>query len=190
MPTSSNEQTEADPPSERVTHVYTKQHNVKGLHPSWVGPFKVLNRPTRSSLEIKVGLNRDESDRTELRAWADVKPAHRREGVEEAARPKRGRPSKKADESSGEQPSPVPDMQPSVELPQANQRPTRSTRNQAPNYVDALIESIDFSRPPPIMQKKAWQASPEDLQAINNSIAGVSRVAPHEQPKHHGMEPW
>ena len=94
VPTSTNKQELVDPPSEKVTHVYTRQHNVKGLQPVWTGPFRILSRPTRSTLVIKVGLNNDRTDRTELRAWADVKPAYLRVDAEDAARPKRGRPSK------------------------------------------------------------------------------------------------
>ena len=44
--------------------------------------------------------------------------------------------------------------------------PARSTRNPAPNYVDAVIASIDFSKPPPNM----WSASKSELIDINKSI--------------------
>ena len=84
-----------------------------------------------------------------------------------------------------------------LEEPDNNQapRPVRKTRNPAPNYVDAIVATIDFTKPPlPIdesspkptivtgpppyggfLQRRAWKATPQELQAINNSIAGVSR---------------
>ena len=58
-PTSTNVQEKVDPPGEKVTHVYTKQHNKKGLDSSFKGPFEIISRPSRSTIEIKVGVNKD-----------------------------------------------------------------------------------------------------------------------------------
>ena len=170
VPTSKNQQTPVDPPSDKITHVYVRQHDTKGLEQMYRGPFKVLERPTRSSLEIKTGLTKEGVVRKELRAWSDCKPAKMRDGVVEAERPKRGRPPK---ESSDPQPVEQP---PEVEPPPV--RPVRSTRNPMPNYVDAISAIPDFSQPPPSFcstaaeTPKAWVASKEDLSVINQSITG------------------
>ena len=195
VPTSSNTQKEVDPPSETVTHVYARQHDTRGLQTRYLGPFSVISRPSRSTLEIKVGLNKDGSDRTELRAWSDCKAAHLREGVQEASKPKRGRPPKKTVESKTlsqpEQLSPPENLSPQPEPPKApnenssSARPVRSTRNQAPSYI-ASVAQVDFSRPPPPFMvpaatgtppfsgfhQPAWSASASDLNIINQSIAG------------------
>ena len=194
VPTSSNTQKEVDPPSETVTHVYARQHDTRGLQTRYLGPFSVISRPSRSTLEIKVGLNKDGSDRTELRAWSDCKAAHLREGVQEASKPKRGRPPKKTVESKPlsqpEQLSPPENLSPQPEPPKApnenssSARPVRSTRNQAPSYI-ASVAQVDFSRPPPPFMvpaatgtppfsgfhQPAWSASASDLNIINQSIA-------------------
>ena len=70
-----------------------------------------------------------------------------------------------------------------------NLRPARSTRNPEPNYIEALIAEIDFSKPPPPFgpyagnskvsstpadpSTRSWSASPADLAAINRSIRGI-----------------
>ena len=210
VPTSKIKQDASDPPPDSVTHVYARQHNTRGLEERYKGPFKILDRPTRSTLVIKAGLTNSGEDRRELRSWADCKPAHRREDNLEASRPKRGRPSKESPVSSPEltattesaQATPVEENEPLPVVasePTSNQalKPVRSTRNPAPNYVDAIIATIDFTKPPPpfknlsatrpeptvvtgpppysgFIQPGTWEATPQELQAINNSIAGVS----------------
>ena len=183
VPTSTNPQVESAAPSEQVTHVYTKQHNVKGLQPKWTGPFRVINRPTRSTLIIKVGVNKDLSDRVELRAWADVKPAYLKNDTVDAARPKLGRPPKPGtddvDESSRDvsEESLPPDDTPNLEQNKNknsnvggnSSRPPRSTRNPAPNYV----ASVNFSKPPPKFPMMSWSASSLELEEINRSISGL-----------------
>ena len=195
VPTSTNPQKQVDPPSEKVTHVYAKQHETKGLHQSYEGPFRILSRPTRSTVVIKVGVDRFGQDREELRAWKDLKPAYLRNNTVEAARPKRGRPPLR--------PQPEPTSTPAIledsivlttpateETLDKNSnhggkhsepsRPVRSTRNPNPSYVDA----IDFSKPPPVFKAgnsnyltsaaepivKVWSASKEQLLDINRSI--------------------
>ena len=192
VPTSTNKQTFTSPPPNTVTHVYAKQHDTRGLDSRYKGPFKVTSRPTRSSVVIKVGLNKSGDNRTELRAWSDLKPAHLRKDAVEAERPKRGRPSKAVTESAQSSPAVTEESLPPAvsnnnktigidtsipppNLPTSNRggRPIRSTRHPSPNYVD----SVDFSSPPPPFAEpsfsRAWSASPADLEVINKSIRGV-----------------
>ena len=183
IPTSKIVQKEIDPPPDTVTHVYARQHDTRGLEAPYKGPFKVLSRPTRSTLEIKTGLTKGGEVRSEVRAWADCKPAHRRDETIEASRPARGRPPKNPglesdarvvtdNQNISDQSSNVNKVGTAEEsLPQLNSNvggkpPARSTRNPAPNYVDAVIASIDFSKPPPNM----WSASKSELIDINKSI--------------------
>ena len=182
VPTSTQPQKEVEPPPPGVTHVYTKQHNTKGLQSLWYGPLKIKDRPTRSTLSIRVGRNRDNSDRLELRNWADCKPANRRADRADAERPKRGRPPKKPkdqDVISEPEEETTETIAESPNLTNSNDggnssRPTRSTRNPAPNYVDTLVASIDFSRPPPSYHPPSttWTASRRELEVINRSIRG------------------
>ena len=192
IPTSTNPQKEIDPPKD-ATHVYTRQHDTRGLQSRYKGPYRILSRPTRSSLEIKVGLNSNGSERKELRAWADCKKGYLRDNQADAERPKRGRPPKSppSEPIQPSSPSPSSSSDPSdasstgnhnnnkpPNLPNSNDggnlsRPTRSTRNPAPNYVDALVASIDFSKPPPSYPPSTtWTASRQELEDINRSIRG------------------
>ena len=196
VPTSSPKIDTNDEPDANITHVYAKQHAARGLQPPYQGPFKVNSRPGRSSLTIRVGRNMDDSDRLELRSWADCKPANRRQGTEEAQRPKRGRPPKNPEVEAGLDTTVDSSLSPPVSsdsdaslggnaddnkspnLSNSNEggnssRSTRSTRNPAPNYVDALVASIDFSRPPPSYPPPTtWTASRQELEVINRSIRG------------------
>ena len=158
VPTSVNQQTPVGPPA-NVSHVYVKQHDTRGLQPRFRGPFKILSRPSRSTLEIKVGLTAKGDIRSELRAWADCKPAYMREDTVEASRPKRGRPAKNASSASSDT-SPTSDINNNI----ATTEPAES-RN--------LLSAIDFSVPPPNFRagnSKTWQATTEELRNINLSI--------------------
>ena len=151
-------QIEVEPPPASVTHVYAKNHKARGLQPHWIGPFKINSRPSGSTLEIRVGRNKDNSDRLELRAWSDCKPAYLKDGAVEAERPKRGRPAK----------TPV-------------QSPNLITDDLDTQPFHGFASSIDFSKPPPpfpIRQSnttqtelKMWSASPSEIASINQSIS-------------------
>ena len=79
---------------QNISHVYTRQHDVKGLGARYAGPFPVISKPSRTTIEIKVGTNKDGSDRREIRHLSDIKIAYLREDAAVAERPKRGRPPK------------------------------------------------------------------------------------------------
>ena len=85
-----------------VSHVYAKQHNLKGLDPKYKGPFPVTDRPSRSLIEIKVVLNKMGADRLERRHISDLKIGYLREGAGVATRPKRGRPPRAPKDTSAD----------------------------------------------------------------------------------------
>ena len=179
--TSSNPQTEVGPPS-NVSHVYTRQHDVKGLQPKYRGPFKVISRPTRSTLEIKVGVCADGSDRTEVRAWKDCKPAYLRENITEASRPRRGRPRKTS--PSGLMPSNTPDLaSSSSDTSQTVVADDNNNKVASVNISPSLQHWVavqDFSGPPlagnlnskstHADQAKMWSATLAEIAVINASI--------------------
>ena len=157
----------------------------------------MLSRPSRSTLEIKVGLTAEGEVRSELRSWSDCKPAHMGDNSVEAERPKRGRPRSSNSNASPQHQntSPTKDQttnqnKPSPNLSIQNEggnstRPTRSTRNPQPNYV-ALVSAMDFSKPPPMApnsnvfaphaEQKPWSASITEINAINASICRNSAL--------------
>ena len=164
-----------------VSHVYVRQHNTKGLTPPYLGPFPVISRPSRSTIGIKVGLNKNGEDRLEIRHISDVKVAHLRQDATIAVRPKRGRPPKKAslqpDLDVSENASPL--------LNQNNNNNGNPESSLSPNLDDDppfhgfATAAIDFSKPPPPFPKRqnsnathaeAWSASSKQLDEINKSI--------------------
>ena len=120
-----------------------------------------------------------------------MKPAYLREDVEDAARPKRGRPSKQLQPEVIDSP---PDSSENTELlPDINKdfgnqpvSPNLDSKpyNLRPRKTDVAV--IDFSKPPPPYKKagnsnssttradpkQQWSASQTELEAINRSIRG------------------
>ena len=159
-----------------------------------------------------MGVNKDLSDRTEVRHWGDTKAAYLRPGTQDAERPRRGRPPAKIDpDPSNSDSQLLMDQNKSginndISSPNlenlndgGNSRPMRSTRNPSPNYVNAVLASIDMSVPPPnykpvagnsniaapaaepwvttgpppfggFLRNQAWTASTEELAFLNNAI--------------------
>ena len=171
-----------------VTHVYTKQYKTPGLSPSFVGPFPIEERISRSQVKIRVGYNIKNEPRFEIRNWKDLKICEVPPDITEASRPKRGRPSKasapsEADNATDE--SVVVNKLPANEARQ-NQKPQqtsscensngggkRSTRNPNPVYVASI------TGPPPRLgfpRQKAWSASASELEEINRSIVTSHRM--------------
>ena len=176
VPTSTNPQKEIDPP-QKVSHVYARQHETRGLQTRYRGPFKVISRPSRTTLEIKVGVNKDGSDRTELRAWADCKQAYLRDDAVEAERPKRGRPKKDPENiQSPDEPLTVEKaLLPEVKQQPYNLRPRASRVVSKIDLVPTPAEQTKVTGPPPFYgfrQQNAWSATPEQLDFINKSIVG------------------
>ena len=142
-----------------VTHVYVKVDGPESLCPKFEGPYKVVNRPSRSQVEVQIGVYRDGEPRTLTYHWTSCKPAHMREGATEGCRPMLGRrpkavsgPDSTVDQVNKLRGSPVtvhagsPPILTSQDPPNSNEqispvvsnRPVRSTRNSNPNYVDSL----------------------------------------------------
>ena len=185
IPTAKNEQVKVDPPSQATTHVYTKQHDVKGLQARFKGPFPIVERPSRSTILIKVGTHKDGSDRTELRTWADCKSAYRREGVPDAQRPKLGRPAKAAAFNSPPESDTILSNHPDTSITNVdvNNNVASVERQQSQNLA-AWIAVQDFSKPPPSEEagnsnqlstkpdrsSMFWSPSIEELAELNRQI--------------------
>ena len=92
-----------------VTHVYTRQHQTTGLQCPFEGPFEILERPSRSTVKIRVGQYQDGRDRVEIRHFNDLKLAHPDSMASPVSRPKLGRPAtSSSDPSIATEATPVP----------------------------------------------------------------------------------
>ena len=76
-----------------VTHVYTRQHKTTGLQPPFEGPFRIASRPSRSTVQLEVGVYNNGEPRYEIRHLNDLRLAHPESLAAPAVRPKLGRPS-------------------------------------------------------------------------------------------------
>ena len=195
-PTHKPEQTLVPEPPATVTHVYTKQHNVTGLQAPYTGPFPVVDRPTRSTVKIKVGESITGQPRYEIQNWRDLKIGHLAQDAPEASRPKRGRPSKpvtgqadtsnSTDESEAasakiNKPVAPPTRSVNTELNAREnsnnlRRSSRATRNPAPLYVDSVSFPVTTGPPPELgfpldRSKLYWSPSQNELEELNRQIA-------------------
>ena len=75
-----------------VTHVYTRQHHQQGLQSNFEGPFRVVERTSRSVWKVEVGSYKDGTKRYEYRHLNDLKLAHPKSLAAPVERPKLGRP--------------------------------------------------------------------------------------------------
>ena len=149
--------------TENAEYVYVKAHEPKhGLSPRFDGPFKVVSRPSRSTVQIKVGTFADGRDTLSVFHWSSCKVANMREGAEVASRPMLGRkptdrpdppPSPSTNNTNNMADDAVPDSPSTKQNERAkiqnadstdvslSRRPARSTRNPSPQYVDSVIWS-------------------------------------------------
>ena len=173
LPTSSKPLAKHQNPPENVTHVYTRQFDTRGLDSKYQGPFKVISRPSPTTVEIKVGQNKDNSNRTEIRHWSQCKEAHLRDDATEALRPKRGRPRKPppsddvVSPTSTSSQTPTTSTDTSVDQNKQSDPPNSNynlrTRGKI-NYASAIdVTTIDFSKPPPAGNSKILATHAEPI---------------------------
>ena len=150
--------------TENITHVYVKVEEPRGLCPRFEGPYRVISRPSRSQVQVRVGSFADGSPRLLTYHRSSCKPAHMRDGALEGSRPNIGRRpnptvvktslmgNKQPSESTNSEPASPDDHATSTtssphllstpaergKFETRNTRPVRSTRNANPSYVDAI----------------------------------------------------
>ena len=81
--------------TETATHVYIKKENPTGLLQTYTGPHKIVERPSDSTIKVKVGTFKSGLENIQLHHWQNAKPAVLREDFVEAEMVPRGRPPKK-----------------------------------------------------------------------------------------------
>ena len=133
-----------------ATHVYVKRANPQSLCSKFEGPFEIMSRPSRSTIQVKIGAFANGDPRLLTFHWSAAKIAHMRDGAEVGSRPALGRPPKKPSEPANvsQQTDPdcenndavtssknPPSLSTNVSAGNSNSRPIRSTRNKNPNYV-------------------------------------------------------
>ena len=187
-------QEEVPEPPESVTHVYTRQHNVTGLQPQFCGPFPVVSRPSRSQVKIRVGFDKQNQPRYEIRNWRDLKILENSD-LPAAERPKRGRPSKpsttqsEADNTTDRQPVAVQGFPPNLkpkQIPPAvagrqsesgNNQPAAESRRNSNEGGKTRLPLRSTRNPAPVyvdsvvLDHTPWSASKDDLNSINQWIS-------------------
>ena len=175
--------------TQNATHVYIKKENPKGLLSAYTGPHKIVERPSDSTIRIKVGTFKSGADNLQLHHWSNAKPAFLREDFVEAPMAPRGRPPKPTSPSEGQasterrqQQQPSDDGEtgsaPSNQAPpppgrraKINKQPTRRSerirnQNHATSYSEQNTGSVAA------VAANMWSASQQELERINLAING------------------
>ena len=84
----------------KATHAYIKVSKPGALCSKFEGPYRIHDRPSRSTITVDLGKKKDGSLRLQTYHWSSAKIAHMRDGAEVAQRPKLGRPPKPIPEPS------------------------------------------------------------------------------------------
>ena len=77
-----------------TTHVYLKVQDGRSLMPKYVGPMLIVDRPTKSTIKIKVGTYADGRDRVEEHHWQNCRPAFVGPDTPLHQKPALGRPAR------------------------------------------------------------------------------------------------
>ena len=121
-----------------VTHVYTRQHKTTGLQCPFEGPFEIVDRPSRSTVKIRVGQYKDGQGRFEVRHLNDLKLAHPDSMASPASRPALGRPA--ATSASTDSSEATEERTPEIRFPNLPARPPFCKQP-----VDSPVESDNNS---------------------------------------------
>ena len=123
---------------EGTTHVYTKQHKTQGLQCPYEGPFKIVSRPSRSTVKLEVGVFKSGEKRYEIRHLNDLKAAHPDSLAKPVQRPTLGRPQSrlKPDANPAQQ---NPSNQLIVSPASAPVTPSESAGDPSPSVPSAPI---------------------------------------------------
>ena len=96
IPTSGKREVNDITITEQATHVYVKVDNPQSLCPKFEGPYEIYSRPSRSQVEVKIGMFKDGRPRLLTFHCSSCQIAHLRDGAEPASRPALGRKPKES----------------------------------------------------------------------------------------------
>ena len=144
-----------------ATHVYVKKDNPLSLCQKFEGPYEIIQRPSRSTIVVKIGSKKDGSPRLLTFNWASCKVAHMRDGAEVGERPKLGRPSKSPEQSP--EPIAADDLSTNSSLTDKrhnaqNKNKPKSAKIQTPDH-DTISEKAphpDYIRRGPLITEKMF----------------------------------
>ena len=148
-----------------ITHVYTRQHQKTGLDTPFQGPFRLVERLSKSTVKLEVGIYKSGEKRYEVRHLNDLRLAHPESLAAPIQRPKLGRRSASDDgqsstDGSGSETTPSNEFCAQNFKKQTNDRSTNATpvdsdhatsisSDRVPASVPDSGLSIETSGPPP-----------------------------------------
>ena len=141
--------------TEKAKHVYIKKEEPTGFSCRFEGPYPIVSRPSRSTIQVRIGSFADGTPRLQEYNWNSCKIAHLREGAPEAERPKLGRrpaPSSstsKNPSSLAEVPNATDDLNQSLQPNESKQAAGKQAGQQKGGKIQTASSAGTRSREPP-----------------------------------------
>ena len=137
----------------------------------YVGPYKIIDRPSESTIRVKLGTFKSGVENIQLHHWSNCKPASVREDTPEAEMPTRGRKPKTSNQAEV-QPSigsePDSKITP-VAVPKVNKHPTRRSVRIQNKLAGNSTSAGTTTRP-------TWSANIQELATLNQQINSAISV--------------
>ena len=132
--------------TEGARHVYVKVEDPAPLAPRFEGPYEIVDRPSRSTVTVRIGSFANGDPRLQTYNWNTLKIAHVREGATLGSRPALGRkpnpPKPPPPTTSSEVPEPT-----DAETPAASNQ-TKQTKRKRPRGRKKKGAKIQTDKPP------------------------------------------
>ena len=183
--------------TETATHVYLKKENPKGLMQGYHGPYKIVERPSHSTIKVKLGTFKSGAENIQLHHWENAKPAKLREDFKEATMPTRGRPPTRSSdlpeaqvqveqevEGDGRPPPPADESLLTSEAAKSKTRKQnkqtgplrRSERLQEKNHATSIASCRVPASPFPERENSNAFAVPESLRPWSSTKAEIEAL--------------
>ena len=157
--------------TDKATHVYVKNENTLGLQPKFCGPYLITSRPSRSTVEVRVGSFVDGRPRLQKFHWSHCKIAHMRPDAEAAERPGPGRPRTSTRPDS---PKPTDDVENKSDATENKQNSTGRSRQKIQTSAGKSLNSSDSI----ITQEMFNKWSPDMFQTLRRSARSTRNPNP------------
>ena len=164
-----------------ATNAYTRQHQTTGLDTPYQGPFRIADRPSRSTAKVEVGVYKSGEKRFEVRHVNDLKAAHPDSFAAPFHRPQLGRPAKTSANASGPAQT---DQSPQQTRSSTTGREAKEVNKPAPS-TDAEEADAETSK---AGNSKSSPVIPSDLYD-NLSPDVTNHFAPQDDPRPSGPVP-
>ena len=182
--------------TEAATHVYVKVDEPQGLSARFEGPYPVVSRPSRTTVQVRIGSFVSGEPRLQTYNWAQCKVAHMREGAPDGQRPRLGRkPASKnenpPDMNSNSVPDPSsPPTSKQLTCPSQNVNKKSPAKIQTCDTLSDKAPHPDYVKKGPIITDDMFQKWSPELLGIPSKSNRPVRSTRNPEPRYVDYLSW